>query len=107
MSSDAPLDIFYRNYDNKFRCNLINDIHKRFDFHPLSINLFATGTYQNERNVNRWPENGRDGGRVWYGWNITTAVLVQSNFCSYPPLFQELDPMRERFWRSLPRSRKV
>ena len=53
LSMDAAQDTFYWIYDSENQSNLVNSILELFDFHPLSITLFATVAHQNKWDIDR------------------------------------------------------
>ena len=53
LSLEAACDTFYRVYTLEGRTDLVDNILKQLDFHPLSVTLLATVAHQNSWGSNR------------------------------------------------------
>ena len=92
LSMGAARDTFYRVYGNDSGSDLVNDILKRLDFHPLSITLLATVARQNRWDAKRlakeWEE--RRTGVLETEHNNSLAAAIELSLAS--PLFRQLGP---------------
>ena len=92
LSMDASRRAFYRIYDNSEQPNVIDNILKQLDFHPLSVTLLATVAHRNNWNQSRLArEWGRRQTRVLKAeHNNSLAATIELSLSS--PMFKELDP---------------
>ena len=85
-------DTFYRIYQRSESSNLVDDILKQLDFHPLSITLLATVAHHNKWNTDRilkeWGERRTSVLQTEY--NKGLAATIELSLAS--PMFQELGP---------------
>ena len=47
LSAESAWNVFYGIYNNGERSDIVNDLFRQLDFHPLSITLFATVAFHN------------------------------------------------------------
>ena len=90
LSMGSARDIFYSIYDHHGRSDIINDLVRELDFHPLSIELLATtashNTWDHARLAKEW-----DAQRTWMlrtDFNQSLAASVEFSLAS--PTFKNL-----------------
>ena len=92
LSTDAARRAFYHIYDDGEPSNLVNDILKQLDFHPLSITLLATVAHHNKWGTDRlnreWKRQRT--GVLHARHNRSLAATIELSLAS--PTFQELGP---------------
>ena len=92
LSMEAGRDTFYRIYKHSEQSDLVNDILKQLDFHPLSVTLLATVAQRNTWDAKRL---SREWGRQRTGvlrsqHSRSLAATIELSLAS--PMFQELGP---------------
>ena len=92
LSMDASRSAFYRIYDNSEQPNVIENILRQLDFHPLSVTLLATVAHRNSWNQGRlareWEQ--QQTGVLKTEHNNSLAATIELSLAS--PMFKELDP---------------
>ena len=92
LSMESALDIFYAIYNNGGRSNVVNDLVKRLDFHPLSITLLATtashNTWSYDRLAKEWDTHHAQVLRT--DFNESLAATIELSLAS--PTFRKLSP---------------
>ena len=92
LSAEAAHDTFYQIYKHSGRSDVINDILKQLDFHPLSITLLATVAQHNKWSADRvkieWERQGT--GMLHIQNSGSLANTIELSLAS--PTFRELGP---------------
>ena len=92
LSMDAAHDTFYRIYKHGRRSDLVNDILRQLDYHPLSVTLLATVAHQSEwdngRLAREWESRQTDVLRTEHSNSL--AAAIELSLAS--PMFKQLGP---------------
>ena len=92
LSIDASRRAFYRIYNSSEQPNVIDNILKQLDFHPLSVTLLATVAHRSNWNQSRlareWER--RQTGVLKTEHNTSLAATIELSLAS--PTFRELGP---------------
>ena len=92
LPTEAARDAFYRIYKNGGRSDLVDDILKQLDFHPLSVTLLATVAHENgwdnKQLTREWSQWQMDILQTEY--NTSLAATIKLSLAS--PMFRELGP---------------
>ena len=92
LSLESACDIFFSIYDNGNRSDIIDNLLKRLDFHPLSITLLATIASHNMWDYNRLAQewNTHRTQMLRTNYNESLAATIELSLAS--PTFHELGP---------------
>ena len=90
MSMEATRSTFYRICKNHEQPDLVDQILKQLDFHPLSVTLLATVAHHNQWDNNRLAEEWKERktGVLQTEHNRSLAATIELSLAS--PMFQEL-----------------
>ena len=92
LSMEAAHDAFYCIYQNGKQSNLVSNILKQLDFHPLSITLLATVAHRNrwdcDRLIHEWDAHHTQ--LLWTAHNQSLGSTIELSLAS--PTLQELGP---------------
>ena len=92
LSAEAAHNAFYRIYKNEEPSDLVGDVLKQLDFHPLSVTLLATVAHHNRWDADRlakeWETQRTDTLHTHHDKSL--AATIELSLAS--PMFQELGP---------------